>query len=753
MRVAAALVLLAGALAPAAGSAQSCGGGAPDAARPELREVRFEGNRRFPDRTLQREIASASTSWARRVLRVVGTRRCLDRAELPRDVARLLLFYRRNGYPRVEVTTRVDPRPAHGARLTFAIREGPPIRIDTLAIVGAPPGTPLDTGPRLPAAVDSGRAGRTLAAGPLDSAARALRLRLQNRGYYAATVTTEAIVDSAAHRARVTLLATPGPSVRVGDVRVNVTPYPEKDQRVSDGALRRMTGLAPGAPLRARDLETARRNLLASEVYRQVVVRADSVRDVDGEAVADIDVAAAESYASDVELRAAWATLDCVRLQTTLHRTAFAHPSGQVLVTGRVSKLGIGSPLDFAPWLCAPPARADPFSAYLNYYFGATYTYPGRGARPVRRSASLFTERRSEYLAYVRTTYVGTSLTASRPLGTHRWVGSLGYELTYGRTRAEPAVLCGVFSACLPEDRAALGETRRLGVVSGVLSRDGTGEPSNPRRGSVLRFELRGASRWWLSDPAWTFLGARADGSYYWPMGRDVVGAVRLRLAAVWPGPGEGPADVPVEERLYAGGATTVRGFQQNELGPQIYLPDSLTTVVQRGDTLFRSDPRTTDATTTPSGGNALVVASAELRVRSPVLPTLLQFAAFVDAGALANRGGASTGGAKLRFTPGIGLRAFTPVGAARLDIGYNPYDPPAGPAYYDVPLGYQTAPLYCVSPGNRLPVTGFGQVDAEGNPIPPVQAEGTCPQTFRPEPPSSFLRRLTVHFSFGQAF
>src|SRR6185503_16019403 len=114
-----------------------------------------------------------------------------------------------------------------------------------------------------------------------------------------------------------------------------------------------------------------------------------------------------------------------------------------LLLTARLSKVGIGSPLDFAPSLCSSAARADPFSGYLNYYLGFTYTNPGVGARPVRRSASLFTERRSEYLAYLRTSYFGTSVTASRPLGERRWVGTLGYELTYGRTEAEPAVLCG----------------------------------------------------------------------------------------------------------------------------------------------------------------------------------------------------------------------------------------------------------------------------------------------------------------------
>jgi outer membrane protein insertion porin family/translocation and assembly module TamA len=264
---------------------------------------------------------------------------------------------------------------------------------------------------------------------------------------------------------------------------------------------------------------------------------------------------------------------------------------------------------------------------------------------------------------------------------------------------------------------------------------------------------VRGASRILLSDPLWTFLGVRLDGSYYHRLGSDVIAAGRLRLAGVWPGGDGGPEDIPIEERLYAGGATTVRGFQQNGLGPQVYLPEDVTVTVERGDTLLRSDPHTTTATTSPTGGNALFVASVELRARAPVFPTLLQVVGFVDAGALWNPGVGPVHEARLRVTPGAGLRAFTAIGAARLDVGYDPYAPQPGPAYYDIGPGYESAPLYCVSPGNRLPVTGLGQVDAEGKPVPPVQAEGRCPPTFAPSRESSFLRRLTVHFSFGQAF
>ena len=230
---------------------------------------------------------------------------------------------------------------------------------------------------------------------------------------------------------------------------------------------------------------------------------------------------------------------------------------------------------------------------------------------------------------------------------------------------------------------------------------------------------------------------------------RTVV-ALRLRLGIVSPfGSGE---FVPQQERLFAGGATTVRGFGQNQVGPRVYLADSLRLVTSGPDTLLWAlPPDSTGWRVVPTGGDRSVVASLEVRRRLPLFGDALQLVAFVDGGAVWDRGAVSS--LALQLTPGVGVRAFTPIGPVRLDVGYNDYPSEAGPAYRDQALGYETAPLYCVSPGNTLPVTGFGKTDATGQPIPPVQAEGPCPSTYAPTRPRSFGDRLTLHFSIGQAF
>jgi hypothetical protein len=86
----------------------------------------------------------------------------------------------------------------------------------------------------------------------------------------------------------------------------------------------------------------------------------------------------------------------------------------------------------------------------------------------------------------------------------------------------------------------------------------------------------------------------------------------------------------------------------------------------------------------------------------------------------------------------------FTPVGPLRVDVGYNAYQRPAGPAYITDLSGN----LICVSPGNTLRV----RKAANGQPATQID-EGDCPATYAPKLGKRFWNRLTFQFSIGQPF
>jgi Outer membrane protein/protective antigen OMA87 len=325
-----------------------------------------------------------------------------------------------------------------------------------------------------------------------------------------------------------------------------------------------------------------------------------------------------------------------------------------------------------------------------------------------------------------------------------------------GRTEAQPALFCAVFNLCEAAERERIERTQQLAILSLAVTRDNSNNLLSPTRGSVIRLEARHSSPFILSNKDLQFNKLVGDASRYLNAGGGNVLAFRIRGGTVFGrNVASATAFIPPQERLYAGGPTTVRGFSQNELGSLIYIAPSVQEVVTTDSvgqpiTVLR-DTTVLPRRVVPVGGNSLVVGNMELRLRSPFLPQLLQFTLFTDAGEVWNRGSTATlSGVKLKVTPGIQVTAFSPVGPVRVAIGYNPYRRPTGPLYYEATN--EGGELVCVSPGNLLP----GSITA--NPIPPGgrtirQQPGVCPSTFQPGKENSLRSKLTFSFAIGQAF
>ena len=180
---------------------------------------------------------------------------------------------------------------------------------------------------------------------------------------------------------------------------------------------------------------------------------------------------------------------------------------------------------------------------------------------------------------------------------------------------------------------------------------------------------------------------------------------------------------LPPEERFYAGGSNSVRGFGRNELGTDgasgVYVAER-TRVVPEFAHVSKGYRAVGTPVFVPLGGTAVAVASAELRLPSPFLRDLLGLAFFVDAGALSTGTLLDIRVRDLRYTPGAGLRIRTPVGPARIDVAYRPHGPGRAPLLAPDPL----------------------------NPDRLIEVE----RDFAPEE-SGIFRRLQFHLAVGQAF
>jgi outer membrane protein insertion porin family/translocation and assembly module TamA len=740
------LVLLA---APSRTFAQTngCEGSAPEVAK-----VSFEGNKAVPSTTLEATIETAPSSGARRFTRLFGTRRCLPQGALLRDVARLMLFYRRKGYPRAAVDTALDRTPTHAVHVKFTIHENDAMLVDSIEVRGVPDSAIRS---RIRRAIKL-QPGDPLDRFSLDASAAAIVAGLRRAGYLAGSARVGERADSARRRAVAWIDVKMGTRLRVGEVHVDARGLDSTEPRISPERVARLTHLKPGGVLGTQELTDARHNLDAIGLFDDVRITLDSTRSGDGDGTTDVNVAVLEGTSNELRTKIGYGTLDCFRLQLQASRAAVLAKPGRFEATVNLSKVAVGAPLDFAPSICSNDVQADPYSQRLNYYVGGTYAIPALGRSRWAKAVSLYTERRSEYLAYLKTTYLGGSASLTRAYGGH-WSGALAYDLSYARTEAEPAVLCATFSACLAADREQFTEALPFGLASILTTFDNTDVPLDPTRGKSLRLELRIAPQWLGTAVRQQVAGARLNAAVYYPIAERTVLALRAQSGVVAKLPGA--SFIPQGERLFAGGANSVRGFRQNEIGTRVYLADSVRIRVQ-GDTLvWALPPDSTGWRAVPTGGTLSVVGNAELRWRPTVLTEFVQFVAFVDMGNVWTGEGDDLSNTPVFVTPGIGLRVSTPVGPIRLDLAYNSYAPTPGPAYRDTPVvdqegqRYSSAPLYCVSPGNTLPVTGFGLTDSQGQAIPPVQAEGPCPSTYKPSRPQGFFNRLTLTFSIGQAF
>lgn len=718
----------------------------------EVMRLEFEGNTAFSDAELGKTIVTTPSAWARRYLHLPFTvKHCLDRAELPNDRARLIIFYRRRGYPKVTVDTAVKVLAPGAVEVRFKINEGPPVIVRSFVVRG------LDSVPEKNRIIRDlpPREGRRFDRFAIDAAADTVRERLHNNGYPRGDAENRFTVNDTVLSAWDTLYVTPGPRTRIGAIKIEVEPLRGGKQQIPTKVVRRIMGLDSGVLYRENEIVAAQRALYQTEAYQHVSITPDSGADT----VITLYARLAEAAMHAARVGAGYGTLDCFRVTGEYTDFNFLNGARRLDVSSRVSKIGIGRPLGGTPGLC-PAARKDVFSTRLNYYVGATLRQPlFLGLRTVP-TITVYSQRVSEYNAYLRTTSIGGAASLAWR-GLTRTPVTATYAMDLGRTEAQPALFCAVFNLCEATERERIQRTQRLAVLSVAATRDNSNSLLSPTRGSVIRLEARHSSPAILSDKDLQFNKVLGDASRYISIGGGNVMALRLRGGSVF---GRNVASaagfIPPQERLYAGGPTTVRGFSQNELGSLIYIANTFREFIST-DTAGRPDTVLLQALTdsgfkrvVPVGGNSLVVGNLELRLRSPFLPELLQWTLFTDAGEVWNRGTPEVSQVKLKVTPGIQVTAFSPVGPIRVAVGYNPYQRPKGPIYYEA-TDIPGAPLLCVSPLNDIPSHVERNDPADATKITKITQDPgyRCRASYQPAKDNSFRSKLTFSFAIGQAF
>ena len=162
----------------------------------------------------------------------------------------------------------------------------------------------------------------------------------------------------------------------------------------------------------------------------------------------------------------------------------------------------------------------------------------------------------------------------------------------------------------------------------------------DPRRGSVHGITVKEAMS--LLGSKADFTKATVQTTWFFPVKKLAVLALSARAGRAWPH--KDTPEVPIHERFYLGGGTTVRGYPQDSIGPP-------------GDEATSSK--------IPTGGTSMVQLNAEVRFGSAEGFGVVLFS---DAGNVWVNERILFNG--LRSSYGAGIRYHTPVGPLRIDYG-----------------------------------------------------------------------------------
>jgi outer membrane protein insertion porin family len=177
-------------------------------------------------------------------------------------------------------------------------------------------------------------------------------------------------------------------------------------------------------------------------------------------------------------------------------------------------------------------------------------------------------------------------------------------------------------------------------AISGIkpaIVYDTRDDPFAPQKGILAGVSLKVTPGVFFSES--NFIKLSVTGSIYRMLSKRTVlaASVRSGIAYVY----DDTNELPLVERYFLGGRSTVRGYEQDSLGPK------------------GSDGN-------PTGGNAFLVTNLELRT---AITTSIGIVTFLDMGNVWIDT-EDVEASDLKYTSGIGIRYNTPVGPLRVDYG-----------------------------------------------------------------------------------
>ncbi len=585
----------------------------------KVRAFEIVGARAFSQSAIKRRLFTEGPSG----LLFFRKARRLNKQEFLDDLRRVVVFYQQHGYFDADVDGyRALVTLADEVELAIFVEEGLPCTIDMLRVELADPAA----GDTL--LLERARRGLSLHEGEvfnearIDSAESALQTTFQNRGYAFAEVLKEYRIDKDERRATVIFTVDAGQLYRFGRVTI------EGETDVTPKLIRGQVQFRPGQRYSLDKVYDTQRRLYQLNLFRRAQVEPQYDAPAGDSLPVVIRVADAKDHL--VRLGLGYGSEEQLRASASWLNRNFLGGARQARVQGEYSGLRRGASVS----LTQPNVVSHDLSATALGFFAQdredTYTvrrYGGSGRVNHEISPS------------VRAFY---GLNVERDDFT-KIENEQDIQEILGQEFINPSTLAYL----------------ELGAIL-----DTTNDILSPTEGFTVSLNYHLAQTWLTGD--YKYHRVTLQATHYrevrpgWVLAFKVLPGLIEPIGQVTTGTGEA-ITAPLFERLFAGGSTSVRGYQRRKLGP-----------------LVGEDCDGNVDNCDPVGGEALFESSLELR-----FPLFGNFRAvtFVDAGDVwATPDDVSL--SDLRYTPGVGVRYPTPVGPVRVDVGFKTRSTDPGPPF-----------------------------------------------------------------------
>jgi outer membrane protein insertion porin family len=495
--------------------------------RTEIRKILFEGNNVVATKMLRKEMKTKQKGW----LSFLTKSGRIDSTELEEDLDKLHTYYRNRGYLRVNIEFRRQPIEDGRIDLIGTVNEGTKYTVASVGFGKMKIFKAEDLAPALTL-----NAGDGYSAKKMNEDIRTIRSYYGSKGYADAAVSPD-IRNATATSISIVYRVSEGGRFKVGRVTI------EGNDKTQDRVIRRELSMKPGDFLNSVEMETTKRRLRNMNYFDDVQV---SGSPGDQKGYRDIDILVDEKQTGSVSFGLGFSSVDSIVGYVTLEQTNF----------------------DITDWPHFTGA-GQRFSSTIQYGarrkdISINWTEPWLFGKRLALGTELFYRNAQYYSSEYEQGQYGAALSLRKPIGKRSYIKGeyrlerINIDVDDDNMNVPP--LFGGPSWFEVEDGDYVRSALSVNYV--YDSRDSN---QLPRKGSKLDFGATYAGGGLGGDVDVYILSAKA--SKYWNVWADTIISLE---GSFYGADTHGDGDrVPIFDRKALGGAHSLRGFENRDVGPR----------------------------------------------------------------------------------------------------------------------------------------------------------------------------------------